>query len=199
MDNHTDQPEVLGSEHDIHSVHSSPSNGDNVVVEEKPVEYYVKELELTNEKLNWLWQRFLEFPQAWDDYMAGNFQAFCGVLGQRNSVFIEIYADYAGMRPVGLLSASNILPHHMAEVHCVFWDRSFQGRDGVARDLLKKFFKEFDLKRVSAFIPEMNRPACKFAKRIGMRLEGTLRRAALYQGQYIDMMAFGMVREEAGV
>jgi len=141
----------------------------------------------------------LECPQAGEDSRAGNFQAFCAVLGNRNSVFIEIYADREGTKPVGLLSASNIIPHHMAEVHCVFWDRSFQGRDGTARDLLKHFFKEFDLKRVSAFIPEMNRPACKFAKRIGMRLEGTLRRAALYQGQYIDMMAFGMLREEAGV
>lgn len=188
---------MLGSEHDVHSVSPSPSDGNNVV--EEPVEYYVKDLVLTNDKIKWLWQRFLEFPQAWDDYMAGNFQAFCAVLGNRNSVFLEIFSDQEGQRPVGLLSASNIIPHHMAEVHCVFWDRSFQGRDEVAKDLLKVFFKEFDLKRVSAFIPETNRPACKFAKRIGMRHEGTLRRAALYQSQYIDMIAFGMVREEAGV
>lgn len=197
MDNNIGVSEVLGSEHDVHSV--SPSASDRDHVEAASVEYYVRDLELTNEKIKWLWQRFMEFPQAWDDYMAGNFQAFCQVLGNRNSVFLEIFADREGKQPVGLLSASNIIPHHMAEVHCVFWDRSFQGRDEVAKDLLKTFFREFDLKRVSAFVPETNRPACKFAKRIGMRHEGTLRRAALYQSQYIDMIAFGLLREEAGV
>lgn len=179
-------------------VHGNGAGGAGGPVAASAVTYDLVPLELSRHKIDWLWGKVSSFPQAWDDYHAGNREAFSTVLANRNNVFVEVYRR-GELEPVGMFSATNIVPKHMAEVHVVFWDRSFKGREVVAHDLLRRFVAEFGLQRIAAFVPETNRPACKFALRIGMRQEGTLRRAALYQGQYVSMMAFGMVREEVGV
>lgn len=184
MDNHSAHATLESSECDIHSV------GDSVVA--GSVTYTFEPLVLTRSKVDWLWANVDKFRMAWDDYTVISLSSFCDMLIDRRNVFFEMLADG---RVVGLLSLMNVRPGHTANFHAVFWDRVFAGRHEAVHSWIASMTRELKLRRIAAFVPETNRPAWKFARRVGLKIEGLLHGAGMHQGRYVNVIALGALTE----
>ncbi len=74
------------------------------------------------------------------------------------------------------------------------WGRGF-GRE-AGRLMLAHGFGRLGLSRVTAEVHASNTRSLALMKRLGFRQEGVLRRHELYRGGVVDVVAFGLLREE---
>ena len=78
---------------------------------------------------------------------------------------------------------------------------SFQGKGIVtraARAVVDYSFNELGLNRVEIHCAEGNRKSRAIAERLGFRQEGVLRGSGLLYDRYVDMVIYGMLKEEWG-
>jgi len=77
--------------------------------------------------------------------------------------------------------------------------REFEGR-GVVTDACRLFiirlFDEMDLNRVEIRCAAGNTKSIAIPRRLGFKLEGTLRDAELVNGRYHDLLVYGMLKSE---
>ncbi|HJQ69918.1 MAG TPA: GNAT family protein [Blastocatellia bacterium] len=89
-------------------------------------------------------------------------------------------------------------PNRRAEIG--YWvSREFQGKGIVtraARAMVDYSFGELELNRVEIHCAEGNSKSRAVAERLGFREEGVLRRAALLYDRYLDMVIYGMLKED---
>jgi ribosomal-protein-serine acetyltransferase len=89
-------------------------------------------------------------------------------------------------------------PNQRAEIG--YWiSAEFQGKGIVtraARALVDYSFGGLGLNRVEIHCAEGNRKSRAIAERLGFRQEGVLRRSALLCDRYVDMVIYGMLKEE---
>ncbi len=81
-----------------------------------------------------------------------------------------------------------------------YWlGRPFWGR-GIATAALGAFvpwaFSELDLVRLCAWVFESNPASARVLEKCAFRLEGRLRRAAVKEGRRMDMLIYGLLRDE---
>lgn len=98
---------------------------------------------------------------------------------------------------VGLVYLTEMVPGLAANLHVLFWDGSL-GKDRVEciKTVIATAFDEFKLERVSAYVPVTNVPLRRVLSKIGFVLEGCTRRGQKLDGKFIDLIQFGMLREE---
>lgn len=75
----------------------------------------------------------------------------------------------------------------------------FRGKGIVtraARALIDYTFDELELNRAEIHCAEGNRKSRAIAQRLGFRQEGILRRSGLLYDRYVDMVIYGMLKEE---
>jgi ribosomal-protein-serine acetyltransferase len=77
--------------------------------------------------------------------------------------------------------------------------REFEGR-GIITDACRMaithLFREMDLNRVEIRCADGNAKSSAIPRRLGFKLEGTLRDAQLVNGRYHDLLVFGMLKSE---
>lgn len=110
-----------------------------------------------------------------------------------------------GEEPLGLVSLtrSRYGPDETSRSHDVelaYWITPEQheqgyGSDAVAR-MVEYAFEDQNLRRVSARLGSFNADSIGLLESLGFEHEGTLRQAAWYQGEYHDMLWYGLLREE---
>ena len=86
-----------------------------------------------------------------------------------------------------------------AEFGIVLGERKVWGRGlgrAAGRLMLTHGFGRLGLSRVTAEVHAPNTRSLALMKRLGFRQEGVLRRHALYRGGVVDVVAFGLLREE---
>lgn len=72
-----------------------------------------------------------------------------------------------------------------------------QGHGTNAVKLLLRFgFRDLNLHRVSLHVFSNNRPAIRVYEKAGFTYEGLLRQQAHVDGQYVDVMVMGILRDE---
>jgi len=147
-------------------------------------------LVLTTEKIRSLWEKFQKFPIAFDDFTKGDMDHFIAGLMDRNSVFFEIGDE------LGLAAATAIRPRLDAFVHLIMFDLRLRGREDLFKNMIRYVVDEFALRRISAAVPENRGAAGALLKRLGFTEEGTLRKAFMSDGGYLDIKLFGILREE---
>lgn len=147
-------------------------------------------LVLTPEKLQWLWERMQEFPQAFDDFSKGSFDDFYKGFLVRSNIFIDIGPG------LGLGAGFGVRPGLDAVLHLVMFDKKLRGREWLFLDILGYFFDHLKLRRMTIIASDDNKTAIKLANRLGFKLEGTMRQSLLVDGKYIDQLIYGMLREE---
>lgn len=86
-----------------------------------------------------------------------------------------------------------------AEFGIVLGERNLWGR-GLGRIagrlMLAHGFKQLGLSRVTAEVHAPNARSLALMKRLGFRQEGVLQRHELYRGGVVDVVIFGLLREE---
>jgi ribosomal-protein-serine acetyltransferase len=89
-------------------------------------------------------------------------------------------------------------PNRRAEIG--YWiSAEFQGKGIVtraARAVVDYSFNELGLNRVEIHCAEGNRKSRAIAERLGFRQEGVLRGSGLLYDRYVDMVIYGMLKEE---
>jgi hypothetical protein len=105
---------------------------------------------------------------------------------------------FVAVNDVGLIYLTGIVPEFVANFQCIFWDRRFGAnrRDMVQR-VLATAFAEFELTRVSAFVPEVNHRLAEIElPKVGFKAEGKLRKAWREGAVDCDMHILGLLKEE---
>ena len=90
----------------------------------------------------------------------------------------------------GLVWLTDVIVGWKADIHVVIWDDEFRHRADLGKQVVQDLIKLFKLQRLSAFIPVTNEIAMRYAEKCGLHLEGVLRKAAIYDGGYIDIAAY---------
>lgn len=147
-------------------------------------------LVLTPEKLQWLWERMREFPQAFDDFSKGSFDEFAEKFFVRTNIFVDIGPG------LGLGAGFGVRPGLDAILHLVMFDKRLRGREWLFKDILTYFFNRLKLRRMTIVASAENLTAIKLANRLGFQREGTMRKALLVDGNYLDQVVYGILKEE---
>jgi hypothetical protein len=149
----------------------------------------VKHKILTRQSLWDLWQTVRKFDRLFSDETRNDPVSFWENI-LNDCVVLE--TDDGG----GILTLSNVKPGLRAEAHLTFFDRKLSPRIELIRDCLVWAFLTYDLYRVEVFIPALGHTLRRVLKKIGFKEEGTLRRRSWYNGNLIDTIVLGILREE---
>jgi RimJ/RimL family protein N-acetyltransferase len=108
--------------------------------------------------------------------------------------------DSADQRHIGNIALQNIHPvYRSAELSILLGGASARGQGiGLEAALLlcRHGFDALNLQRIACGTFADNRAMCSLAKKLGMAQEGVRRQAAFKHGAYLDVVEFGMLREE---
>ena len=122
-----------------------------------------------------------------------------GVAGDKSQVVLAVVAR-EGDRHIGNIALSAIHPlYRSAQFSILMGDRAYWGK-GYAHDaatlLLQHGFAALNLHRIECGTFATNHAMRKLALALGMREEGVRRAAAWKSGAYLDVVEFGILREE---
>ncbi len=99
--------------------------------------------------------------------------------------------------PAGIIDLHNISQnHHRCQVGYWLGNR-FEGKGIMTaslRELEQIAFNELDMNRIELMADERNEKSRNVAKRRGFTLEGTLKRYALYNGAYRDVVLYAKIK-----
>ena len=150
-----------------------------------------KWLELTPEKVQFLWKKLSEVKGLHDDFTRGQFPMFLRMLSMPNSLWLERKDGN------GILYMTEVIQHLSATAHFVYWDKRLRGREEFTMDCLRFVMEKLDLMKVNAYLPQYAAAALHFVKKLEFKKEGTIRRWSYSDGKLFDIHVFGITREEA--
>ena len=122
-----------------------------------------------------------------------NIRTFYGLYADKRCVFFDV----GNMG--GAMWLANLQIGFKASIHLVLWEKDLLGRPGDAKLVLKDIMDMFSLKRVEVYIPaglRFSRLACRYAEKVGMVLEGVLRKSEFYGGERVDIYVYSILLEE---
>lgn len=101
---------------------------------------------------------------------------------------------------IGIVGVHKIDPvHRNGDVSIIIGNRDHWGR-GFAKEaiglIVKHAFTKMNLERLTAGMPVTNKGSRKCFEGNGFTLEGTRRKHFFYDGSYVDVCLFGLLREE---
>jgi RimJ/RimL family protein N-acetyltransferase len=124
-----------------------------------------------------------------------------GTTRAKSDVILVIEAiEGASTRPIGNCGLHDINPKdHKAIFGIVvgekdYWSKAY-GTE-AARLMINYGFQQLNLHRISSSAFGFNERSIKFHKKVGFREEGRLRQAIFKNGEYHDLVLFGILREE---
>lgn len=150
-----------------------------------------KYLELTFDKVSFLWKRLGEISGLFDDYTRNDQAAFRQWLMAPDSIWLE------RLDGNGVLYLTQVRPHLSAVAHFVYWDKKLSGREEFTMDCLRWAMSNADLKKINSYIPHFAGAALHFARKLGFKKEGYIRRWSYSRGKLFDAIVYGMTYEEA--
>lgn len=105
---------------------------------------------------------------------------------------------------IGLLGGAfwltNIHVGWKATAHVVLWDKEVREeclkQVAYPRKVIGDIFQLLRLLRLEAYIPVRKRTACQYAERLGLSMEGILRKFDKYGGDLVDIAVYSLLKED---
>lgn len=154
----------------------------------------VKEMVLTWEKVEHLWEQMRQYKTLFSDLTRDDFGNFFKALTRPNTLWFEVWAVTGEL--VGLIWLADIEMTVDGSAHMVFFDRQPAEKQLVCQSLIKWVFKHYPLHRVTVTTPAIYFATQRMLRRMGFRLEGTKREAVMMDGKWVDTQFYGMTRSE---
>ena len=169
----------------------------------------VVEMQLTPEKLKWLWEEMNRYRTLFSDLTRGDVENFYDLITSPNSLWLEIYEN--GYLPGGNNSDINPYWGKMigiaywtgmqnlmdADAHLIFFDRKPAEKADLCREIIRWFFdRNPEIHRMSATLPHIYHATIRLAKKIGFRIEGRKRQSQLMGGRRVDEVMLGLLASE---
>lgn len=155
----------------------------------------VSDLELTPEKLLFIWEKFNHTKALFSDLTLGDVAVFRDVLLSRDTLWFEVKDDADQL--VGLMYLTNTQWVIDAEVHIVFFDRKLAEKAPLCLETIQWVFRNFPFRRLTAVIPSIYFVTIRLAKKIGFKEEGIKRESQLIGNKWVDETILGILRSEA--
>lgn len=162
-----------------------------------PVLRHVYPFRFSKESIQKFWLKASQFPTLFTDEIKGDFQKFCELFISDRDGVLEAHGlfwlvdDY-----VGIFSLTHITDVD-ASAHYSFFDKRQQGREELAKEMLRFVFRKYGFRRLSTSIPKYaSRHTVGFVEALGFVQEGVKRKAAHYKDDWFDVRQFGILREE---
>jgi hypothetical protein len=185
MDSITNATEVFGSECITHS--------DRILVQSG--KWKAVELELTLEKLRWLWTRMSAYRSLFNDLTRGSVENFYAVMSLTDSFWLEIQDSEDHV--IGLVYWTGMSQIIDCDVHMMFLDHRPAEKKALCLEIAKWFFTKYpQYHRMTATLPETYRATIRLAMKIGFKWEGRKRQSQLMQGARIDEVVLGLLASE---
>lgn len=150
-----------------------------------------KYLELAPDRIMFIWSKLNAINGIFDDYTRNRPELFAVKIRDPNSLWLELEDGN------GVLYMTNIMPHLSATAHVTYWDRRLSARSELTMDCLRWAFEHLDLQKINLYLPHFAHRVHEFARQLGFRKEGRIRRASYSEGKLYDVVIFGITREEA--
>jgi len=143
------------------------------------------------QKIMQIWLTLNDIKGLFDDYTKNRPDLFRNLVVMPNTLWLEREDGN------GLLYLTEIMPGLSANAHIVYWDRILSGKEDFTMDCLRWAITNCNLQKVNCFLPDYARSARHFARKLGFRREGVIRRYSIGNNRMFDMYIFGITREEA--
>lgn len=149
------------------------------------------------ENLRVFWEKARQFKTIFSKEFNDDFEKFCTLL--MHSEGDELVANgvfYVVDDFVGVYYMTNIAPKVDAEVHFTFFDRRYNGRLEMTKQMLQYVFDTFQFRRLTAEIPYYATEAPHtFAKLLGFKFEGRKHKAIRFNADDFDVAIYGLLPE----
>lgn len=156
--------------------------------------WWVRELILTPEKLQFLWDEESKFRSLFSDLTRGDFDNYLAVYMDPNSIWVEVMD---GPQTVGIICWMGMQTVIDVEAHITFFDRRPAEKLELCKKLARWFFeKNPQVHRMSASIPIIYHATIRLAEHIGFKREGLKRQSQLLGGKRIDEVLLGLLATE---
>lgn len=161
----------------------------------------VVEMQLTPEKLKWLWEEMNRYRTLFSDLTRGDVSNFYDLITSPNSLWLEIYEDLAPVslqhKMIGIAYWTGMQNLMDADAHLIFFDRKPAEKADLCREIIRWFFKHNpEFHRMSATLPHIYHATIRLAKKIGFKIEGRRRQSQLMGGRRIDEVMLGLLASE---
>lgn len=153
----------------------------------------VREMVLTWEKVEALWNLMRGYTTLFSDLTRGDFGNFFKVITEQRSLWFEIWEV---QELVGLLWLTDMELTVDASAHMAFFDRKPTEKEPVVRELIRWVFARYPLHRISVNVPRMYHATHRLVERLGFRREGTKREAVMIHGTWDDVKMYGLLRSQ---
>jgi RimJ/RimL family protein N-acetyltransferase len=175
MDDNTNVPEVLGSQHELQPVRA------------------LRKLDPVNEDpefINALWQHMRGVDEAFNDMTRENYELWFQYLFQPMSEHY-VYGDE------GYCMVFPIIPKLSASFHFIIWEQvEPRALLTVGHELFDHLFKSYDLLRIETEAASYSKWAIRMATLAGFRYEGERRNAILHHGKPYNKQIYGLLRDQ---
>lgn len=153
----------------------------------------VKEMVLSWEKVDTLWDMMKKFTTLFSDLTRNDFTNFFKVITQQQTLWFEIWE---GEQLVGLLWLTDMELTVDASAHMAFFDRRPAEKEPVVRELIKWVFAHYPMHRISVSVPRMYHGTHRLVEKLGFKREGTKREAVMIHGTWDDLKLYGLIRSQ---
>jgi len=146
---------------------------------------------LSDEEIEWWWQRVKTQEYMFTDFERGNREGWIArFLDMRH-----LHLDFSGD---GYCFLANAWCCDTPELHYCIWNskRSAAETVAAANEIVNFVFGQMHATRLGSFIPETHKAALKLSTIMGFKYEGCIRKAYRFFDKSYDVLAFGLLKEE---
>lgn len=156
---------------------------------------YFRRLQLTDEKLRWLWEQCVRLKHRTMYEGADTPQALMMTLGLPNALHFDV-VDPTTQQQIGIASLTNITDWS-AQAHATYFDGRLRGREAATKAMMATMMTQLDLQVLHIYLPTTHRASIAWAERMGFTHDGTIRRSIRRNGQLLDHAVLSLLRETA--
>jgi len=150
---------------------------------------------LTPQKIQEIWIEFAKHDVLFSDYTAGEVEPFLDMLFNPRGVMAEVLRLEDNL-PVGLAMLTRVIPRFDAMGHFTWWDSTARGKEPLFWAVMKMWFDEFNLRRMSAETPGFGKGLIRMIERLGFIHEGTRREGTIHKESWIGLEMYGILSSE---
>jgi hypothetical protein len=154
----------------------------------------VKELALTWEKVDSLWEIIKEYRSIFSDLTRDDKANFKRLLLSPDTFWLEAYKDGTLTALIYLLGLDHSVD---ATAHLVLLDRDAKTKTELIRRTAAYIFDAFPINRITVPTPVIYFATVRMLERAGFVREGVKRGAFLLGGKWHDIAIYGLLRREA--
>lgn len=160
---------------------------------------HVRLMKMTRENLRTFWEKSKQHKTLFSQEIRDDFEKFVNVIFSQQGKDLELSGLFWVVDNfVGVFYMTEIRVPFDAMTHYTFFDGRHRGRTNLVKQMLRYLFKTYKFRRLSTEVPLYAKQQTHnfVQKSLGFKHEGRKRKACLFDGEWFDVILYGILREE---